>query len=346
MRALRLVSWKQEPEMQDVPDPEPGPGEVVVKIGGAGLCHSDLHLIHDFEPGMMPWKIPFTLGHENAGWVHALGAGVRGWDVGQPVAVYGPSGCGHCYRCVQGMDNFCEHLDEVGNAGLGLGRDGGMAPYLLVPSERLLVDIGDLDPAEAAPLTDAALTPYRAVKRSIPILLPGSAAVVIGAGGLGHLAIQLLKHLTPAKVIVVDRNPDALALATDMGADVGVIADEDAAAAIRDATSGRGAEAVIDLVGADATLALAAAVARQLGHVTLVGIAGGSHAFSFFTTAPEVAFASSSWGTIPELVEVVELAKAGHLHVHVQRFTLDQAVDAYHQLEAGDLRGRGVVVPD
>lgn len=331
--------------MQEVPEPEPGPGQVVVKVGGAGLCHSDLHLIHDFEPGMMPWELPFTLGHENAGWVHALGAGVTGWEVGQPVAVYGPSGCGHCYRCVQGMDNLCENQSEVGAAGIGLGRDGGMAAYLLVRSPRLLVDIGSLDPAEAAPLTDAALTPYRAIKRALPALVPSSSVVVIGAGGLGHLAIQLLKHLTPARIVVVDRSAAALSLAEDVGADARVLAGEDAVEQVRDATGGRGAEAVFDHVGADSTLQLAAAVARPFGHVSLVGIAGGSYPFGFFTAAPEVSFASSYWGSIPELVEVVALAQAGHLHVKVQRFGLDEAVDAYRQLAAGELAGRGVVVP-
>ncbi len=173
MQAVRLIDWKREPEVQDVPEPDPGPGEVVVKVGGAGLCHSDLHLIHDFEPGMMPWQPPFTLGHENAGWVHAVGAGVTGWDIGQPVAVYGPWGCGRCYRCRQGMENFCENVGELDGIGAGLGRDGGLAPLMLVPSARFLVPLTTLDPVEAAPLTDAGLTPYRAVKRSLPILLPG-----------------------------------------------------------------------------------------------------------------------------------------------------------------------------
>jgi alcohol dehydrogenase, propanol-preferring len=345
MRAVRLIDWKREPEVQDVAEPEPGPGQVVVKVGGAGLCHSDLHLIHDFEPGMMPWSVPFTLGHENAGWVHTLGAGVSGWEVGEPVAVYGPWGCGRCYYCRQGMDNFCVHQAELGAAGAGLGRDGGMAPLMLVPSDRLLVPIGSLDPVEAAPMTDAALTPYRAVKRSLSLLVPGSNVVVIGAGGLGHMAIQILKHLTPARVIVVDRNPTALALAQDVGADIGVQAGDDAVDRVREATKGAGADVVIDLVGADATIALAAAVAKALGHVTLVGIAGGTFPFGFFNAAYEVAFAGSNWGTIPELIEVIALAEAGHLKVHVQRFDLDGAVDAYRQLADGKLVGRGVVVP-
>jgi propanol-preferring alcohol dehydrogenase len=345
MQAVRLIDWKREPEMQDVPEPDPGPGEVVVKVGGAGLCHSDLHLIHDFEAGMMSWQPPFTLGHENAGWVHAVGAGVTGWDIGQPVAVYGPWGCGRCYPCRQGMENFCEHVAELDGVGAGLGRDGGLAPLLLVPSARFLVPLTSLDPVEAAPLTDAGLTPYRAVKRSLPILLPGSSAVVIGAGGLGHMAIQILQHLTPAQVIVVDKNPVALELAREKGADVTVVAGDTAADEIREATKGRGAEAVIDLVGAEATLQLAASVARPLGHVTLVGIAGGTYPFGFFTAPYEVAFAGSNWGTIPELVEMIAMAEAGHLHVHVQRLALDEAIDGYRQLAEGKLLGRGVVVP-
>jgi propanol-preferring alcohol dehydrogenase len=138
MRALRLPAWKHEPEVAEITDPEPGPGEVVIRVGGAGACHSDLHLMHDFEPGVLSWGPPFTLGHENAGWVDAIGAGVKGLEIGEPMAVYGPWGCGRCYRCRQGMENYCERQAEIGPAGGGLGLDGGMAPKMLVPSARLL----------------------------------------------------------------------------------------------------------------------------------------------------------------------------------------------------------------
>ena len=198
MRALRLPAWKHEPELAEITDPEPGPGEVVIRVGGAGACHSDLHLMHDFEPGLLPWGPPFTLGHENAGWVDAIGAGVKGLEIGEPVAVYGPWGCSRCYRCRQGMENYCERQAEIGPAGGGLGLDGGMAPKMLVPSARLLAPLGDLDPVDAAPLTDAGITPYHAVKRSLPLLVPGSTAVVIGAGGLGHMAIQILARADPS----------------------------------------------------------------------------------------------------------------------------------------------------
>src|SRR4051794_39345437 len=217
MKALQLTAWKHDPELREVPDPDPGPGEVVVRIGGAGACHSDLHLMHDFPEGAVPWNPPFTLGHENAGWVDAIGPGVGHLEVGQPVAVYGPWGCGRCHRCRQGMENYCEQQRAIGAAGGGLGLDGGMAPRMLVPSDRLLVPLGDLDPAEAAPLTDAGLTPYHAIKRSLPLLIPDSTAVTVGAGGLGHMAIQFLKALSPATVIAVDQRKEALRLAAEIG---------------------------------------------------------------------------------------------------------------------------------
>jgi propanol-preferring alcohol dehydrogenase len=345
VRALRLTAWNHDAEFGDVSDPDPGPGEVVVRIGGAGACHSDLHLMHDFSADVTPWPLPFTLGHENAGWVDAIGAGVRDVEVGQPVAVYGAWGCGRCHRCRLGMENYCERQAEIGVFGGGLGCDGGMAPRLLVPSSRLLVPLGDLDPAEAAPLTDAGLTPYHAIKRSLALLIPGSSAVVIGAGGLGHMAVQLLKALSPATVIAVDQRKEALAVASDVGADHAVLAGDDAAAEIRDLTGDRGAEVVIDLVGVDASVALAAAVSRSLGHLTIVGIGGGTLPVSFFSVPNEVSIATTYWGSLPELIEVVALAEAGQIRPHVQRFALDDAPAAYEAMRSGTLEGRAVIVP-
>lgn len=344
MRALRLTQWKSDPELVEAPDPDPGPGQVVIRVGGAGACHSDLHLLHEFEPGMMPWEIPFTLGHENAGWVDALGPGVTGIEVGQPVAVYGPWGCGRCRRCSLGEENYCETF-PVGTPVGGLGIDGGMAPKLLVPNARHLVPLGDLDPTLAAPLTDAGLTPYHAVKRSLPLLVPGTTVVVIGAGGLGHMAVQILRALTAARIVVVDLRQEALDLALSVGADHGVVSGESAAAEIRDLTGGKGAEVVIDLVGAEPTLALAAAVVRPMGHLTIVGIAGGTLPVSFFGIPYEASVATTYWGSRPELMEVLALAEAGHITPHVQRFSLDEAPAAYEALHKGEVEGRAVIVP-
>lgn len=345
MEAFQLREWKHDGELTEVPHPEPGPGEVVIKIGGSGACHSDLHLMHDFEPGTMPWGPPFTLGHENAGWVDAVGDGVGGLSIGDPVAVYGPWGCGRCRRCRMGMENYCERQAEVGAAGGGLGLDGGMAPYMLVPDPRLLVPIGDLDPTEAAPLTDAGLTSYHAVKRSLPVLVPGSTAVVIGAGGLGHMAVQFLRQLSPAQVIAVDRREEALASAADEGAHQTVVAGADAASEVMEHTRGRGADVVLDVVGTDDTLALAAAVAAPLGHVTVVGIGGGVLPVSFFGIAYEVSVATTYWGTIPELYEVLALARAGSVRARIERHDLGDAASVYEAMAAGALSGRAVIVP-
>ena len=189
--------------------PEPGPGQVLVKVGGAGACHSDLHLL-EAPAGSRSFTLPFTLGHENAGWVETMGPGATGFTPGDPVIVYGPWGCGLCMNCRTGHGELLRAPGKPSPGGLG-GTDGGMAEYLLVPSTRYLIPLGGLDPREAAPLTDAGLTSYHAVKRSVHLLGPGSTAVVIGAGGLGQMAIQVLKALCSATTVVaVDTSADKL----------------------------------------------------------------------------------------------------------------------------------------
>jgi len=344
MQALQLTEWQHDPEFRDVAEPEPGPGEVVVRIGGAGACHSDLHLLYEFPPDLLPYRPPFTLGHENAGWVHALGAGVTGLEVGQPVAVYGAWGCGHCIRCRQGSENYCVNAATAGASG-GLGRDGGMAPYLLVPSARLVVPLGDLDPVAAAPLTDAGLTPYHAIRRSLPKLVPGSSAVAIGVGGLGHMGVQLLSAMTAAQVIAVDQRQEALELAAANGATRTVTSGPDAAAEVRDATDGIGADVVLDFVGADATMRLGVQVARPLGDLTVVGIAGGSVPFGFFGAPYELSFQTTYWGSIVELMELLALARRGVVKAAHTTYSLADAPQAYAALRAGTVRGRAVIVP-
>ena len=348
MRALRLMEWKSDPVLVEAADPSPGPGQVVIRVGGAGACHSDLHLMREFEAGQLGWGPPFTLGHENAGWVHSLGTGVSGLEVGQPVAVYGPWGCGACERCRLGVETYCENQDAapVPGGGGGLGLDGGMAEFMLVPDARHLVPLpAGLDPVMAAPLTDAGLTPYHAVRRSWAKLPPGATAVVIGVGGLGHLGVQILKATTAARVIAVDTRPETLALARDLGADLTLASGEAAADQIREATGGRGADVVLDFVGADATMALGAAAARTAGDLTIVGIAGGSLPLSFFSVPYEVSVQTTYWGSRPELIEVLDLGARGMLRPKVTTFALEDATGAYRQLLAGQLTGRAVIVP-
>jgi propanol-preferring alcohol dehydrogenase len=348
MKALRLTSWKSEPTIEDVPDPTPGDGQVVIQVGGSGACHSDLHLMHDFDAGALPWGPPFTLGHENAGWVHSVGQGVRDLEPGQPVAVVGAWGCGTCAHCRDGLETYCERPDlaPVPGGGGGLGLDGGMAEYMLVPAARHLVPLPlSLDPAQAAPLTDAALTPYHAVRRSWAKLGPDSTAVVIGVGGLGHMALQVLRATTAARLVAVDPRESARGLARTCGADHAIAPGDDLATVVREVSHGRGADVVIDCVGSDETLAAAASCVRTLGDLTIVGIAGGVLPVSFFGLPYETSVQTTYWGNRRELVEVLELADRGLLHAETTLYTLDDAAQAYRDLARGAVSGRAVVVP-
>ncbi|MFC7881962.1 NAD(P)-dependent alcohol dehydrogenase, partial [Streptomyces sp. NPDC057376] len=274
MKALQYRTIGAPPEVVTVPDPEPGPGQVLLKVTAAGVCHSDIAVMGWPAEGF-PYELPLTLGHEGVGTVAALGAGVSGLDEGAAVAVYGPWGCGTCAKCAEGKENYCVRAGELGIHPPGLGRPGSMAEYLLVDDPRHLVPLDGLDPVAAVPLTDAGLTPYHAVKRSLPKLVPGSTAVVIGAGGLGHVAIQLLRALTSARVVALDVSEDKLRLAREVGAHETVLSDAKAADAVRELTGGLGAEAVFDFVGVAPTVKTAGAVAAVEGDVTLVGIGGG-----------------------------------------------------------------------
>lgn len=328
----------------DVPVPEPGPGEVLVKVAGAGVCHSDLHVM-EWPGDALPYELPFTLGHEGAGHVAAVGAGVTGLSEGDGVVVYGPWGCGRCHNCAQGMENYCLRAGEIGAAGGGLGRDGAMAEYMLVPESRWLVPLGDLDPRIAAPVTDAGLTPYHAIKSSVPWLVPGSTAVVIGVGGLGHAAVQILRAMSATTVIAVDVDESKLRLAREVGAHHTVPSDESAAAAIRDLTGGQGATLVLDCVGAQPTLDLAAAAVAVNGAVTIVGLAGGTLPVGFGRVPFEVPVKIPYWGSRSELMEVVDLARSGQLSLHIEEHPLERALEVYARLREGKVDGRAVLVP-
>jgi propanol-preferring alcohol dehydrogenase len=342
--AYQIVTWGEDPVLNNVEVPEPRPGEILIRIAGAGACHSDLHIIEAREP--RPWPLPMTLGHENTGWIETLGAGVRGWEPGEPVAVYGPWGCGRCRQCRISAENNCERAAQLPYHGGGVGLDGGIAEFMLVPSERLLIELGDLDPVLAAPLTDAGLTPYHAIKRALPLLVGGSTAVVIGIGGLGHLALQLLRALTPAYVIAVDQSRDKLEQATRHGADATVQAGPDAAEEVRAHTGPAGATYVLDLVGAEATVALAGSLSSRGGEVSIVGLAGAELGVGFRSVASDCTVVSPYWGSAAELREVLELARTGRIEPEIERFALRDAASAYEGMRAGTIAGRAVIVPE
>src|SRR5689334_8195152 len=263
MRAFRLTDWGAAPSHEEVPAPVPGPGQVLVRVAGCGLCRSDLTMrqMPRAVGEKLGWQMPFTLGHETAGWLAD----------GTPVALVATASCGKCWLCVRGLESGCPD----GLTGRGYGRDGGLAEYV-VADRRSVLPLGGLDPRHAGPLTDAGATAYHAVRRALPRIFPGGTAVVIGAGGLGAFAVQFLRLLTGARVVAVDTNADRLANARDIGAhDTLAGIDQTSVKAIRALTDGRGADAILDFVGIDATIGAGVAAVRPGGAYGLVGAAGG-----------------------------------------------------------------------
>ncbi len=340
MKAVRYLGVNDVKIVDDLVKPKPSGDQVLIKIAGAGVCHSDLHVIdHGTVPG------PFTLGHENAGYIEEVGESVSGYKKGDAVLVYGPWGCGHCKPCQQSFENYCDHQSERAFGG-GLGLDGGMAEYMLVPSSRLLVPIYDLDPVLAAPLTDAALTPYSAIKRSLHKLTPDEYVVVMGIGGLGHTALQILKATTGATVIACDISDEKLDFAKQLGATYVINSkDSDAAEQIKKITGIKKAKVVLDFVGAPSTMELGAQVVSLNGDLTIVGLGGGS----LSVASGKIPFGASVtmpyWGSQAELVEVVALARQGKIHIEIEKFPLDRVLEVYDKMRNGQLKGRAVLIP-
>lgn len=340
MRAAMLHGWKEPFVLEELPRPVPGPGQVLIRVAGAGVCHSDLH-VRDGQMAAMPFEFPLLLGHENAGWVKELGPGVSGLDVGRPVLVFGGWGCGSCRVCLAGEEQLCDVMRWG-----GLGPPGGYAEFLLVPAVRHLVPLTSLDPLAAAPLSDAALTPYRAVKQALPRLVPGTTAVVIGAGGLGQFAVQLLDVLSPATVVALDIAADKRVAAGSLGAEFVFDPREDAVPdALQSIAGVEGVAAVFDFVGTDESLSLAARTVGRKGLLTVVGLGGGSLPYSFLGLRTEATVTSSTWGSRTELAEVVALAEAGLIATDVERRPLEDINQAFADLAAGAVRGRLVLVP-
>lgn len=344
MKAVQYRSIGAAAELVSVAEPTAGPGQVVLDVLAAGLCHSDLAVM-DWPADKLPYRLPMTLGHESTGRVASVGDGVSTVEVGDLVAVYGPWGCGVCWSCAQGKENYCTRAAALGVRPPGLGRDGALAEQLLVDDARHLVPLDGLDPVEAVSLTDAGLTPYHAIKAALPVMTPGSTAVVIGAGGLGHVAIQLLRALTPARVVALDISEEKLLDARALGAHEVLVSDADAAGALRDLTGRDGAQAVFDFVGSQATIDIAAGSAGTEAHVAVVGIGGGSLPVSFASIAFGTSVRCPYWGSRSELVEVLALARAGVIEVHHELYAIEEAPAAYERLRSGEVKGRAVVVP-
>ncbi len=342
MLAVRLPAIGAAPVLVNVPIPVPAGSEVRVRVAGCGVCRTDLHIVRGEQPRVSP---PVTLGHEIAGWIDAYGPSVTAppLELGTPVVVYGGWGCGSCAECAAGEEQRC----ALGRSP-GFQADGGYAAYVLVPSTRYLVPIGSLDPVRAAPLADAGVTPYRAVRRAQPWLGPGARVLIIGFGALGQFALQYLRRLDGLVVTVHDLDPAKLALARSLGFAAGV--DDSGASnttgggtSVSVDASEASVDVVFDFVGTDATLAQAAAAVSPGGLISIVGEGGGTLPVSFESPAIEVTVTTTAWGSLDDLRAVVALAP--ELDWTVDPMPLTQAHKALDDLAAGRVSGRIVLVP-
>jgi alcohol dehydrogenase, propanol-preferring len=344
MRAVRLQAPGQPLQIEELPLPEPSGTEVRIRVAGCGVCRTDLHIVDGMQTRVV---LPLTLGHEVAGWIDAAGAGAdapfaeMGLRTGDAVIVHGGWGCGTCRECTSGAEQRCHDGRSP-----GFQVAGGYAEMMLVPHPRHLVHLGGLEPIEAAPLADAGLTSFRAVQRARPWLTPGTRVLVIGAGGVGQFALQYLRLLPDIGkglfVVVGERSPARLERTMKLGADAAL---HDPGAKEATAALGGSAGVVLDFVGSDETLALAAEVVAPDGLVMIVGEGGGHLEIGFERPAIEAWVTTTAWGSIDELREVVRLAGIGAVHVDVEVMDLADASAAHARLRAGEVSGRLVLAP-
>jgi propanol-preferring alcohol dehydrogenase len=340
MASMQMLDYNRPLEMKQLPVPDVHGEEVLVKIQGSGLCHSDLHLM-DGSIKIIP-NFPFTLGHENAGTVEEVGERVSGFKKGDPVVVYGGWSRKSDRFSMTGQEQLTDTRDWV-----GIGQPGGYAEYLKVPTFRYLLRGEGLDPVESAILTDAGLTPYRAIKKLQPSLYPGSTIVIIGCGGLGQFGVQYSKLLTPsARTIAIDLDDKKLAIAKGLGADITINSKkEDAVAKVKELTDDEGAQGMVDFVGADTTLTQAYSMGGRQSKLVVVGLAGGTLKYTA-GLLNEMEVTTSSWGSISELDEVLSLAKMGKIHTRAKKIGFGEMNKTFEELAAGKIEGRAILVPD
>jgi NAD+-dependent secondary alcohol dehydrogenase Adh1 len=341
MKAVRLHKFHSQPVIDDVPEPKiSGPLDVIVKIGGAGVCRTDLHIIDGQWDAAMGTPLPYILGHENAGWVHEIGSAVTNVAVGDTVILHPTPTCGLCHACRAGDDMHC-----INSSFPGLSTDGGMAEYLLTSARACIKLNPETRPQDVAALADAGITAYHAVRKALPLLYPGTTCVVIGAGGLGHIGIQCLSTLTATNIVVVDANPEALKLASQLGAQHTVVADGGQRDAVLELTGGLGANVVLDFVAEQGAEADGFAMTGAGGSYFVIGYGGTLHIPTLDIISTERNIIGNIVGTYNDLAELMALAQAGKVTLHTKAYPLDAAPDALADLDAGRVRGRAILVP-
>jgi propanol-preferring alcohol dehydrogenase len=359
MSSARIHNYQEPLAIDNTSKPKVYGEEILVRVGAAGLCHSDLHLINGEWKDVIPLKLPKTPGHEIAGWIEEVGDSVpesAQMKEGDLVAVFGGWGCGICIYCKSGDEQLCNFPRWPGLSDY----DGGYSEYIMVPTYRFLIKVDkqlttnsyNIRPEELAPLTDAGLTPYRAIKKIRHLLGPGKSIAIFGIGGLGSYAIQYAKILGQSStVIALDRTEEKLQLAEKFGADhvVNVSKLQNIRSEITSKISegkGTGVDVVIDCVGADATIEDSCKILNKGGSIVVVGLFGSQIKIPLVRAVlQEYQAYGSLWGNYSELREVIELAKIGKINHSIQKFPLNEINEAIQLLKNGKIVGRGVVIP-
>lgn len=344
MRAVTFVE-NNKVEVQEKPVPEIESDQVLLKVGGAGLCHSDLSIINMGNDSPLRGG---TLGHETAGMIAELGSKVSdSWNIGDQAVVHLVVSCGVCAECLAGRDHQCVEANQGPiPMSYGIGQPGGMADYMAV-NARHLVKLDDVNLVEAAPFADAGLTPMHAINSVRDRLTPESTVVVSGLGGLGHVGLQIVLATTGGRVVALDTDRAKVDYASEQGA-IGMKSDDSAADKIREMTGGIGADVVLDFVGVQPTVDIATAAIRNGGAIRFVGLGRGEFPYIAGDTKVlpwNVNIELPYTGTLTDLRQVVALARQDKLRVEVEQYSLDDAVTAFDDLANGRIQGRAVLVP-
>jgi NAD+-dependent secondary alcohol dehydrogenase Adh1 len=341
MKAVQVTGYGQQPELAEVPEPKlTDPFDVIVRVGAAGVCRTDLHIIEGQWEEKSGVTLPYTIGHENAGWVQEVGSAVKHVAVGDKVILHPLATCGICRACRDGDDVHC-----VNSAFPGIDSDGGYAELLRTSARSVIKLDESLEPADVAALADAGLTAYHAVRKAARTIRPGQRVVVIGAGGLGHIGIQVLTALTSAEIIVVDRSADALALASELGVDHVVQADGSQVERVLELTGGDGAEVVLDFVGEGGAIEDGVAALHRAGDYYVIGYGGVLSIPTIDIISTEINFIGNLVGSYNDLAELMVLAARDKVHLHTVSYPLDEYARALDDLDHGRVRGRAILIP-
>jgi NAD+-dependent secondary alcohol dehydrogenase Adh1 len=341
MKAARLHEYHQALKVEEIDEPKiTGPFDVIVKIGAAGLCRTDLHIQEGQWAEKSGVELPYVPGHENAGWVEEIGSGVSNVEVGDTVIVHPFISCGFCRPCRRGDDMHC-----VNGSFPGISRDGGFAQLLQTGARSVIKLDPSLHPTDIAALADAGLTAIHAVKKAIPVLGAGTKCVVIGAGGLGHIGIQCLRAYTPTEIIVIDPSEKALELAKETGAHHTVKVDGSQRDVVRELTDGMGAEAIIDFVGEKGAIEDGVDMVQDGGFYYVIGYGENINVPTIDIISREISFIGNLVGTYIDLEDLMTLTAQGQVKLHTSQYPLDAINDAMDDLDNGRLQGRGILVP-